>query len=261
MASYYPFFGGAATVAGALIGLLFVALSLSPERLRDAASVEHQAIAATAFTALVDALFISLIALQPGSGLQQGAAIFGALGLSSTVGLTLRLWRNRHLAHLSNRWPFFLVVIMAVYAAQLVTGLLPETPAGAADRTATFVYVMFGVGIARAWQLLGLKGGGILDELGVTITPSIHIGSPHSPRNSAPPSGDPASPSGDPAPPSVIRADRPSGDPAPPPDDSPRPLRRLSLSTRRVTRGAETWPGQSGHGESTMASVCPEWAT
>jgi hypothetical protein len=226
VASYYPFFGGAATVAGALIGLLFVALSLSPERLRDAASVEHQAIAATAFTALVDALFISLIGLQPGSGLQQGAAIFGALGLSSTVGLTLRLWRNRHLAHLSNRWPFFLVVIMAVYAAQLVSGLLPETPAGAVDRTATFVYVLFGVGIARAWQLLGLKGGGILDELGVTITPPIHIGSRHS-RNPVPPSGDPLPPSGDALPPSGDPVPPsgdpvpPSGDPAPPSGDSP----------------------------------------
>jgi hypothetical protein len=213
VASYYPFFGGAATVAGALIGLLFVALSLSPERLRDAASVEHQAIAATAFTVLVDALFISLIGLQPGSGLQQGAAIFGALGLSSTVGLTLRLWRNRHLAHLSNRWPFFLVVIMAIYAAQLVTGLLPETPAGAADRTATFVYVMLGVGIARAWQLLGLKVGGLLNELGVTITPSVHIGSQHSPRDSAPAPGDSAPAPGDSAP--------APGDPAPAPGDSP----------------------------------------
>jgi hypothetical protein len=239
--SYYPFFGGAATVAGALIGLLFVALSLSPDRLRDARSIEHQAIAATAFTALVDALFVSLIGLQPGGGLQDGAVIFGALGLSSTVGLTLRLWRNRHLAHLSNRWPFFLVVIMAVYAAQLVTGLLYETPAGAADRAATFVYVMFGVGIARAWQLLGLKGGGILDELGVTITPSIHIGSAHSPRNPEPPSGDPAPASGDPAPasgdpapasgdpapasgdPAPASGDPapPPGDPAPPPGDPP----------------------------------------
>jgi hypothetical protein len=30
---------------------------------------------------------------------------------------------------------------------------------------------MFGVGIARAWQLLGLKAGGILDELGLAMTP------------------------------------------------------------------------------------------
>ena len=177
MVSYYPFFGGAASVAGALIGLLFVALSLSPERLRDAGSLEHQAIAATAFTALVDALFVSLIGLQPGSGLQYGAVIFGTLGLSSTAGLALRLWRHRHL-HLSNRWPFFLGVILLVYAAQLVTGLLPETPAGAADRTATFVYVMFGVGIARAWQLLGLKAGGLLDQLGVNVFPAPHIEPP-----------------------------------------------------------------------------------
>ena len=189
MASYSPFFGGAATVAGALIGLLFVALSLNPERLRDARSVEHQAIAASAFTALVDALFVSLIGLQPGSGLQYGAVIFGTLGLSSTAGLALRLWRNRHL-RLSNRWPFFIGVILMVYAAQLITGLLPETPAGAADRTATFVYVMFGIGIARAWQLLGLKAGGLLDELGANLIPD--------PR-SEPPSTEPPS-AGDPPP-------------------------------------------------------------
>lgn len=185
MVTYAPFFSGAATVAGALIGLLFVALSLSPERLRDSGSIEHQAIAATAFTALVDALFVSLIGLQPGSGLQYGAVIFGTLGLSSTAGLALRLWRNRHAAHLSNRWPYFIIVIMAVYAAQLVTGLLPETPAGAADRAATFVYIMFGIGIARAWQLLGLKAGGLLDQLGATIVPDAPI-KPDSPDDPPP---------------------------------------------------------------------------
>ena len=194
MASYSPFFSGSATVAGALIGLLFVALSLSPERLRDAGSIEHQAIAATAFTALVDALFVSLIGLQPGGGLQYGAVIFGALGLSSTIGLTLRLWRSRHLGHLSNRWPFFLGVILLVYAAQLITGLISETPAGAADRAATFVYVMFGIGIARAWQLLGLKGGGLLDELGMTVAPRAKT------RASAGPPG-PAGPGDRPDPP------------------------------------------------------------
>ncbi len=171
VASYSEFFTGSVTVAGALVGLLFVALSLSPERLRDARNVEHQAIAATAFTALVDALFVSLIGLQPGSGLDTGAVIFGALGLSSTVGLTLRLWRSRHLGHLSNRWPLFLSIIMLVYAAQLASGLIPVNALGEADRTATFVYVLFGVGIARAWQLLGLKGGGLLDELGATFSP------------------------------------------------------------------------------------------
>ena len=169
MTTYADFFEGSATVAGALIGLLFVALSLAPERLRDNRSIEHLAIAATAFTALVDALFVSLVALQPSSGVDYALVIFGALGLSSTTGLTFRLWRSRHQVHLSNRWPIFIGIIICTYAAQLASGLIHDSSVGYNDRAATFVYVMFGVGIARAWQLLGLKGGGILDELGVAV--------------------------------------------------------------------------------------------
>jgi len=169
--TYADFFEGSATVAGALIGLLFVALSLSPERLRDNRSIEHQSIAATAFTALVDAL----VALQPGSGVDYAMVIFGALGLSSTIGLALRLWRSRHLGNLSSRWPLFIGIIICVYAAQLASGLIHDSAVGYNDRAATFVYVMFGVGIARAWQLLGLKGGGILDELGVTASIASHL--------------------------------------------------------------------------------------
>jgi hypothetical protein len=168
--TYADFFEGSATVAGALIGLLFVALSLSPERLRDNRSIEHQSIAATAFTALVDALFVSLVALQPGSGVDYAMVIFGALGLSSTIGLAHRLWRSRRQGHLSNRWPLFIGIIICVYAAQLTSGLIHDSAVGYNDRAATFVYVMFGVGIARAWQLLGVKAGGILDELGVAVS-------------------------------------------------------------------------------------------
>lgn len=163
--TYTDFFSGAATVAGALVGLLFVALSVSPERLRgDTASAEHQAIAATAFTALVDALFVSLIGLQPGGGLREGAWILGGLGLTSSCGLALRLWRVRDRQKLSRRWPYLLTFIIATYAAQVVTGLTVST-GGLAAQTSTFIYIMFAVGIARSWELLGLHGGGPLDLL------------------------------------------------------------------------------------------------
>jgi hypothetical protein len=164
--SYTSFFAGAATVAGALVGLLFVALSVSPERLRgDTASIEHQAIAATAFTALVDALFVSLIGLEPGGGLRYGALVLGGLGLTSSCGLALRLWRAHGTQQLSRRWPLLLGAIIVIYTAQVVTGLIPMSPAGQASQTVTFIYAMFGVGIARSWELLGLHGGGPLDLL------------------------------------------------------------------------------------------------
>jgi hypothetical protein len=194
--SYAEFFSGAATVAGALVGLLFVALSVSPERLRgDTASVEHQAIAATAFTALVDALFVSLIGLQPGGGLRYGAVILGGVGLTSSCGLAARLWRSRSTQSLSRRWPYLLGFIIVIYAAQVVTGLLTQTTASQEDMAATFVYTMFAIGITRCWELLGLHGGGPLDLL------AEHLASRRI-KGSAPPAGPAAAgPAGPPAPP------------------------------------------------------------
>ncbi len=178
MTSYPEFFSGSATVAGALVGLLFVALSVSPERLRgDHASVEHQAIASTAFTALVDALFISLIGLQPGGGLEYGAVILGGLGLTSSIGLAGRLWRSRARADLSRRWPYLLGFIILVYAAQVISGIVTRTEANEADATVTFVYIMFSIGIARSWELLGLQGGGPLDLLARSLGANQRIAS------------------------------------------------------------------------------------
>ena len=165
MTSYTGFFSGSATVAGALVGLLFVALSVAPERLRgEKASIEHQSIAATAFTALVDALFVSLVGLQPGGALRYGAVSLGALGLTSSCGLAVRLWRARGSEPLSRRWPYLLGFIIAVYAAQVISGIAVGG-SGEADLTVTFVYIMFAVGISRSWELLGLRGGGPLDLL------------------------------------------------------------------------------------------------
>ena len=184
MRSYTEFFSGTATVAGALVGLLFVALSVSPERLRSVTgSVEHQAMAATAFTALVDALFVSLIGLQPGGGLDYGAVILGGLGLTSSIGLAVRLWRARGKEVLSRRWPFLLGFIVAVYAAQVISAFVAGSPSSQANITVTFVYIMFGTGISRSWELLGLRGGGPLDLLVQRLDARPPVPSPPSDRS------------------------------------------------------------------------------
>ena len=77
--SFHDFFSGCATVAGALIGLLFVALSVSPEKLTgDDARAEHQVRAGAAFSALVNTLVIALVALLPGASLGQAGIIVAA---------------------------------------------------------------------------------------------------------------------------------------------------------------------------------------
>jgi hypothetical protein len=166
MSSYTEFFMGSAGVAGALTGLLFVSLSVKSERLTgENASVELQSTAATAFTALVDALWISMFALRPGNNIPIASVVLGLIGLSSTAGLTLRLWQARRRENLSSRWPYLLLVIIGLYAYQVWTGFTATGGQEAQSDAATLVFVFFGVGLVRAWELLGLHGGGLLELL------------------------------------------------------------------------------------------------
>jgi hypothetical protein len=164
--SYTNFFLGSVTVAGALTGLLFVALSVSPQRQSESGlSVEHQSVAATAFTALVDSLWISLVALLPGNGIPKASLILGLFGLTSTVGLTISLWRARSQQKFSHRWPVLLPFIVLLYGFQAAIAFTATSSEEARRAGATFVMIFFGVGIARSWELLGLRGGGLLDLL------------------------------------------------------------------------------------------------
>ncbi len=196
MDSYNDFFAGSATIAGALVGLLFVALSIQPERNRDRHSVEHRAVAGTAFTALLDALFTSLIGLQPGGGLQYGAVIFGALGVVSSVNLSRRLRAARREVQLSRRWSTFMGFITIVYVAQFIVGLWPHMSRDAqASYTAAFIYAMFSLGIARSWELLGMQSTSLVETIR-DVLPHAHGHTPGHP--SAP--GDPSDPADPPAP-------------------------------------------------------------
>jgi hypothetical protein len=163
--SYADFFTAAASVAGALTGLLFVALSLTPERLRRSSGyVEHQAIAGTAFTALIDALFLALAGLMPDGGTQTTLLVLGLFGLSSSLGLIWRLWRSRKSEKLSKRWPVLQGIIVTIYTVQCVLSF--TTNNSSSDKVSSIlIIIMFATGIARSWELLGLSGGGLLDLL------------------------------------------------------------------------------------------------
>jgi hypothetical protein len=85
-------FTASAGAGGALIGLLFVAVSIASDRIFGrTAAPERTAVAGSAFTALVNAFFISLAALLPGQSLGYIVILFGVIGdlNSATVGVGL----------------------------------------------------------------------------------------------------------------------------------------------------------------------------
>jgi hypothetical protein len=162
---YTNFYLGSTTVAGALAGLLFVSLSVAPQRVEGGRPAEQQAIAATAYTALVDALWISLFALRPGNLLPAANLAFAVIGLVATGRQARRLWRVRTQEKLARRWPYLLFFIMLVYLAQGIIGAAVRRPDEAQAFGASLVTIFFAVGLARSWELLGPGTGGLITEI------------------------------------------------------------------------------------------------
>ena len=170
------FFGGCATVAGALIGLPFVAISVSPGKLTgQSAEAEHQVKAGAAFSALVNTLVIALVALLPGASFSTTVLILAAAGLSSTAGLFIVLWRQHgKRGELSS--VIMLAVLLGLYGLQLANGLeLGSSPdnLGLISNQGGLVIGFFVFAIARAWSLVGAQDSRLLSAVaGMTRQPS-----------------------------------------------------------------------------------------
>ena len=171
------FFLAMAGAGAALIGLLFVAVSIRPERTFSAdAPRERQAVATSAFSALVNAFFISSAALLPKANLGVTAIIMATLGLQNAASTGLRLlthqvhhYRHDRLLVLRLARAAFLAVVSLIlhgfefaYARLLIVN---ERDVGAVFELATLILFVYGVGLTRAWQLLGAPRGGLLSWL------------------------------------------------------------------------------------------------
>ncbi|HEY0870075.1 MAG TPA: hypothetical protein VGD55_06735 [Acidothermaceae bacterium] len=149
--SFSGYFAAAAAAAGALIGLLFVAVSLRPDDIfGDSTPGGGKALATSSFTGLVNGFFLSMAALIPGSNLGIPAAVLAVLCLSSTARLHRSVGAMRSSVLTS-------VLSIAVFVFQLVAGI------GLVTRPHDEVFVKelawvtitsFTVALLRAWSLL-----------------------------------------------------------------------------------------------------------
>ena len=185
------FFLASAGVAGALIGLLFVAISVSAERLarQDHAAQLHRVRASAALTAFLNALVLSLFALIPGQKIGLAAVIVGGLGLGFVVAALLSLWRVRHARWATARDALFLLGLVVVFIVEMITGVqIIVQPAGSGNvnTIAALVIVCFLIGIARAWELIGGPSIGLTREVTTLISEHHHEAAPGD--DQAPPS-------------------------------------------------------------------------
>jgi hypothetical protein len=166
----HEFFLGSAGVAGALIGLLFVAISLRPERALSVDDSEIRGIrAAAALTAFTNALTVSLFGLVPATNDVGGAAtivaIVGLLFVSGALFDAIPAWRG---GRVRARDLVFLLGLIVVFAIQLVVGFElheNEHDTGYLQTICDLVIVCFLIGITRAWELVGGPDVGLGHQL------------------------------------------------------------------------------------------------
>jgi hypothetical protein len=148
---YTGYFSAASAAAGALIGLLFVAVSLNPESIfGENGTAQGRSMAGGAFIGLVDVFFLSLMALIPNIDLGTVAVGLGLVALVATVNLHRRLPKREF--HLT-----LLALSAAAFVAQMTEGTLllisPHQRSLVGDLAALSI-ASLSVALARAWALM-----------------------------------------------------------------------------------------------------------
>ena len=172
LGDYRELFVVIATSAATLIGLLFVAMSVSRGRSQAHPQVIREFRAAAALLAFTNPFTVSLFGLVPGTNIGYPAAIVGVIGLTfaaagvrATMALPSRLRHGRPQATL-------ILALLFVFGLQIVFGVALIIHPHSSGALAMIGYVLVAsllIGIGRAWELVGDWDTGLFASIGLLI--------------------------------------------------------------------------------------------
>ncbi len=158
---YITYFATMAAVGGTLFGLIFVAISITPESAAAPnASLDRQVRANTSYLALLNPLLISLFALIPHQQIGFVTIGMSTLGLLNTLGMVLTLIRSPDRSVNRFRHSLFILAGFILYGYESYFAIrLIQSPT---DNISLFfladLLVMSSVfGVIRAWELIGMQ--------------------------------------------------------------------------------------------------------
>jgi hypothetical protein len=177
---YRDLFVAIAGAAGALTGLLFVALSVAPRpRTGQRPDVIRQVRAAAALLAFTNALAVSLFGLVPHNEIGYPAAVFGVIGVLFTFG-GLRSILTDPVARTQVRGQIGLIVLLlGAFGVEIVAGVSSiARPHGtvAIDVIGNVLAGSLLIGVARSWELVGDRDYGITSSLLALAGHERHLG-------------------------------------------------------------------------------------
>lgn len=202
-ADYRELLTAVAASAGALTGLLFVALSVAPRRGPALGpQVIRQVRAAAALLAFTNALSVSLFSLVPGTNVGYPSVVLGVIGVFFTAASVRSIASSPATGSQIRGQLGLIILLLLIFGTELVSGIVALARPGQTGPQDVIGYALVAsllVGISRAWELVGDIDTGLAASLAVLMA--------H--RNAE---SEPAAADGDPA-----AADRPASaaDPAP----------------------------------------------
>lgn len=164
---FHDFLVASAGVSGALVGLLFVASAIAPERIvaKNAPALAQET-AAGAYIVLSNTLFVALAGLFPGNALKYVAVIMPVAGLVTTTGYAIQSWFHRSEGGVGARWWIRRVTTAFFLVSQLIAGVALWRQGVNDDTVANVIvwsFAFYAIGLTRAWELLGAHDQGFAE--------------------------------------------------------------------------------------------------
>jgi hypothetical protein len=164
------FFAASTGASATPLGLLFIAIAVEPKSIvGEQSPVESRSRASSAYTALLNVFFISLLGTIRTSGLGHVSLILAAVGLANTLGIGAKLWREspRRRRVLSSGVGLLLGSTV-VYTLELWYAWQIVKDPGNTAQIYTLAYLLvalYAVALGRAWEVLGARQQGWLKTL------------------------------------------------------------------------------------------------
>ena len=219
--AYRDLFVAIAGAAGALTGLLFVALSVAPRpRVGQQPDVIRQVRAGAALLAFTNALSVSLFGLVPHNEIGYPAVVVGVGGLLFTLAGVRSILSDPAARRRIGSQFGLIVLLLGVFGFEIGAGIdsivAPHTDAPI-DIIGNVLAASLLIGVARSWELVGDRDTGIVSSIAALAGHARHLGGSVGGPADVPPD-DAADPAGAPGPSQLAgpgHAADPAGAPSP----------------------------------------------
>ena len=171
LGEYREFLTAIAGAAGALTGLLFVAMSVAPRHLvNPGPAVIQQVRAAAALLAFSNALAVSLFGLVPGNNVGYPAFVLGVIGILFTAAGIRSILSSPATRSQRRRQLGLIVLLVLIFGVELACGIILITDPRAVVAAQVICNALAAsllTGIGRAWELVGDRRTGISSSIEV----------------------------------------------------------------------------------------------